>query len=59
LAGSGKSLVRQNVKLCGNVGSAPNILPIMPGWNYTMWLLRPRKENFDGTWKFPVAQPAK
>lgn len=25
--------------------------------NYTVRLYRPRNENFDGTWKFPEAQP--
>lgn len=37
--------------------SAPNYLPIMPGWNYTVRLYRPRKELLDGVWKFPEAQP--
>ena len=35
----------------------PNCLPIMPGWNYTVRLYRPRKEILDGNWKFPEAQP--
>ena len=38
-------------------GKAPNYLAIMPGWNYTVRLYRPRKEILDGTWKFPEAQP--
>ena len=38
-------------------GKIPNCLPIMPGWNYTVRLYRPRKEILDGTWKFPEAQP--
>lgn len=33
-----------------------NCLPIMPGWNYTVRLYRPRKEILDGTWKFPEPQ---
>ncbi len=37
----------------------PNFLGIMPGWNYTVRLYRPRKEIQDGTWKFPPAVPAK
>ena len=42
----------------GGCGTAtPNCLPIMPGWNYTVRLYRPRKEILDGTWKFPEAQP--
>jgi hypothetical protein len=43
----------------GGDETAPNYLPIMPGWNYTVRMYRPRKENLDGTWKFPEAQPAK
>jgi para-nitrobenzyl esterase len=35
----------------------PNCLPIMPGWNYTVRLYRPRAEILNGTWKFPEAQP--
>jgi hypothetical protein len=35
----------------------PNCLPIMPGWNYTVRLYRPRKEIIDGTWNFPEARP--
>ena len=38
-------------------GKAPNCLPIMPGWNYTVRLYRPRKEILDGTWTFPEAEP--
>jgi para-nitrobenzyl esterase len=36
-----------------------NCLPIMPGWNYTVRLYRPRQEILNGTWKFPQAQPVK
>ena len=35
-----------------------NCLPIMPGWNYTVRLYRPRLEILDGRWKFPEAQPS-
>lgn len=35
----------------------PNCLPVMPGWNYTVRLYRPRQEILDGSWKFPEAQP--
>ena len=44
----------------GGSGNDPtvNYLPIMPGWNYTVRLYRPRTEILDGTWKFPEAQPA-
>jgi len=34
-----------------------NCLPIVPGWNYTVRLYRPRPEILDGSWKLPVAQP--
>ena len=38
---------------------ALNNVPITPGWNYIVRMYQPRKEIIDGTWKFPVAQPAK
>lgn len=38
---------------------APNVLPITPGWNYTVRLYRPRKEVLDGTWSFPEARPVR
>lgn len=41
----------------GGDETSPNYLPIMPGWNYTVRLYRPRKELLDGAWKFPEAQP--
>jgi len=34
-----------------------NCLPIVPGWNYTVRLYRPRAAVLDGTWKFPDPQP--
>jgi hypothetical protein len=43
----------------GGPRDAANYLPIMPGWNYTVRLYRPRKEVIDGTWKFPGAQPVR
>jgi para-nitrobenzyl esterase len=43
----------------GGDRNAPNYLPIMPGWNYTVRMYRPRKEVIDGIWKFPEARPAK
>jgi hypothetical protein len=37
--------------------SAPNCIPISPGWNYLVRMYRPRKAILDGTWTFPEAQP--
>jgi hypothetical protein len=34
-----------------------NCLPIMPGWNYTVRMYRPRQAILDGSWQFPEAQP--
>jgi len=39
-------------------GKIPNCLPIMPDWNYTVRLYRPRPEILDGKWKFPSPEPA-
>jgi hypothetical protein len=44
------------IQFGGCDGGAPNCLPIMPGWNYTVRLYRPRAEILNGTWKFPEAQ---
>lgn len=38
-------------------GRAANCLPVMPGWNYTVRLYRPRAELLTGAWTFPVAEP--
>ena len=46
------------VQFGGCDGKIPNCLPIMPGWNYTVRLYRPRAEILNGTWKFPDAKPA-
>ena len=35
-----------------------NCLPIMDGWNYTVRLYRPRPEVLDGSWAFPIIEPA-
>lgn len=43
----------------GGDESAPNCLPIVPGWNYVFRMYRPRKELLDGTWKIPEARPVK
>lgn len=41
----------------GGDPKAPNYLRIMPGWNYTVRLYRPRAEILDGSWRFPDAVP--
>ena len=46
------------VRFGGDPGAA-NYLRIMPGWNYTVRLYRPRAEILDGSWKFPEPLPAK
>jgi hypothetical protein len=45
------------IRFGGVSDSAPNHLPISPGWNYTVRLYRPRQELLDGSWRFPEAQP--
>jgi len=34
-----------------------NCIPIVPGWNYTVRLYKPRREILDGSWVFPEAIP--
>lgn len=46
------------IQFGGCDGKALNCIPIMPGWNYTVRLYRPRKEILDGKWKFPEAKLA-
>jgi hypothetical protein len=41
----------------GGCGTAPNCLPITPGWNYTVRLYRPQQSILDGSWRFPEAVP--
>lgn len=43
------------VQFGGKQGDAPNVLPIMPGWNYMVRLYRPDQAILDGTWTFPQA----
>jgi para-nitrobenzyl esterase len=43
----------------GGAQQASNYLAIMPGWNYTVRLYRPRSQVLDGTWTFPEAQPVR
>lgn len=46
-----------NIQFGGCDGKIQNCLPIMPGWNYTVRLYRPRAEILSGSWKFPEPQP--
>src|SRR5262245_678043 len=43
----------------GGDETAPNYLPITPGWNYLFRMYRPRKEILDGTWMVPEAAAVK
>lgn len=45
------------IQFGGCESGSGNCIPIVPDWNYTVRLYRPRKEILDGTWKFPEAQP--
>jgi len=44
------------VQFGGCDGHAPNCLPIMSGWNYTVRLYRPHPEILNGSWTFPEAE---
>jgi hypothetical protein len=44
------------VRLGACVDGQPNCLKIMPGWNYTVRLYRPRREVLDGSWTFPSVE---
>jgi hypothetical protein len=46
-----------DVRFGGCNGKAPNCLPIVSGWNYTVRLFRPRAEILNGGWQFPRARP--
>lgn len=45
------------IQFGGQPGESANYLPIMPGWNYTIRLYRPRREVLAGDWTFPEARP--
>jgi len=45
------------IQFGGCDGKTPNCLPIVPGWNYTVRLYRPRAEILSGAWTFPKAAP--
>jgi hypothetical protein len=47
------------IQFGGEPGSAPNLIPITPGWNYMVRLYRPKTAILDGSWKFPEAMPVK
>jgi hypothetical protein len=42
----------------GGGRDAMNNLPITPGWSYIVRMYQPRKEIIDGSWQFPLPQPA-
>jgi len=44
------------IQFGGFDGKTPNVIPIVPGWNYMVRLYRPRDEILSGKWKFPQAQ---
>lgn len=46
-----------HIQFGGCDGKIANCIPVMPGWNYTVRLYRPRASILDGTWKFPDPQP--
>jgi hypothetical protein len=46
------------VQFGGDPDTAPNCLPIFPGWNYAVRLNLPRQQVIDVTWTFPAAEPA-
>lgn len=46
------------VNFGGCTADSVNCLPLTRGWNYMVRLYRPRAEILDGTWSFPVAEPA-
>jgi len=46
------------VQFGGCDGKIANCLPIVPRWNYTVRLYRPRAAILNGKWKFPEARPA-
>ena len=44
------------IQFGGCDATVPNCLPIVPGWNYTVRLYRPRAEIVNGAWAFPNPQ---
>lgn len=46
------------IQFGGCTKETSNCLPVTAGWNYMVRLYRPRPEILDGSWSFPVAEPA-
>jgi hypothetical protein len=46
-----------SIQFGGCDGKVTNCLPIVPGWNYTVRLYRPRAAILNGTWNFPQPYP--
>lgn len=42
----------------GGPDDLPNYIPVVPGWNYTVRLYRPRAAILNGEWTFPAAEVA-
>jgi hypothetical protein len=47
------------IQFGGCDGETINCLPVMPQWNYTVRLYRPRPEVRSGAWIFPAAEPVR
>ena len=45
------------IQFGGCDGKAPNCIPTVDGWNYTVRLYRPRAEVLERRWQFPAPQP--
>jgi hypothetical protein len=50
-------IVTNGIQFGGCDGTIANCLPIMPGWNSTIRLYRPRADILDAKWTFPQALP--
>jgi len=46
------------IQFGGCDGKVANCLPVMPDWNYTVRLYRPKAEVLNGKWKFPEPKPS-
>lgn len=45
------------IQFGGCDGKVQNCIPIVPGWNYTVRMYRPRQAILEGSWSFPEAEP--